>query len=362
MSTVVVKIGTSSVIDGSGALDDEALAKLCGELAQARTAGHQVVLVASGAVAAGLPALGYTERPNDEELLYAIAAVGQPFLMSKLSAILKTHGITTAQVLLTPNDFGIRSQFLHVRSTFQRLLKIGVLPIVNENDPVASSSIRYGDNDRIAALCAHLIGADLLLLLTDTAGLFTADPRLDGAASLIEEVAQVDAALEAVAGAGGSERGSGGMTSKVAAAKIATWSGVQTVIAGADTKDVVQRACAGEAVGTKLQGRSEHLTSRKLWIAFARGSSGRIVVDDGAKRALLESGKSLLAAGVRAVEGHFEASDAVEVLDLSGDLIAKGVSSFSADDLRMVAGKRSSDIPDGLPTEAIHRDDLVILA
>jgi glutamate 5-kinase len=358
---VVVKVGTSSITGETGELDDLAVLKLCSDVASAQKEGHELVVVSSGAIAAGLPALGMGRRPTDVNTLQAIAAVGQPRLMERMGGILDRHGIVAGQVLLTPNDFVQRSQYLHARSTLRRLLDLGVLPIVNENDTVADDEIRYGDNDRLAALVSHLVGADLLVLLTDTPGLFTADPRLDAEASLIDEIAEVDAALEAVAGGTGTDRGSGGMASKLAAAKIAAWSGVRVVIAAAGADDVVGAAARGEAVGTAVRPRAQRLPSRKLWIAFARAAAGRVVVDAGARRALCEHGRSLLPAGVRGVEGVFEADEAVEVVAEDGRPFAKGLVRFSADMLRSVAGWRTGDLPEGSPHEVIHRDDLVVL-
>ena len=358
---VVVKIGTSSLTRESGELDDAAMVKLCAEIAAARTAGHQVVLVSSGAIAAGMPALGLAERPRDIGTLQAVAAVGQPRLMERFGALLRPHGLVPGQVLLTPYDFGHRAQYLHARETFVRLMDLGVLPVVNENDTVADDEIRYGDNDRLAALVAHLVGADLLVLLTDTSGVFTADPRVDAAASLIEEIVEIDAALEAMAGGAGTARGSGGMASKLAAAKIAAWSGVRAVIANAQEPDVVLGAVEERVVGTVVQPRPQRLSSRKLWIAFARGASGRVVVDDGARRALVEGNRSLLPAGVRGVEGEFEAEDAVEVVDGTGRVFAKGLAGMDAATLRIVAGRRTDQLPDGVTHEVVHRDDLVIL-
>ncbi len=358
---VVVKIGTSSITTSTGELDDPAVVKLCGEVADARAAGHEVVLVCSGAIAAGLPALGLQERPGDIGTLQAIAAVGQPRLMERIGAILGGKSLVAGQVLLTPHDFGYRPQYLHARETLRRLLDLGVVPVVNENDTVADDEIRYGDNDRLAALVSHLVSADVLVLLTDTPGLFTADPRLDAEASLIEEIVEVDAALEAVAGGAGTARGSGGMASKLAAAKIAAWSGVRAVIAAADTPGVVLAAVDGKPVGTVVKPRATRLSSRKLWIAFAIGASGRVLVDDGAARALREQGRSLLPAGVRGVEGSFEAEDAVEVVSDSGGPFAKGLVRYSAGALRSIAGRRTGDLPDGAPHEVIHRDDLVVL-
>jgi glutamate 5-kinase len=357
---VVVKVGSSSITADSGELDDAAVVKLCGELADARADGHDVVLVCSGAIAAGLPALGLRARPADMGTLQAIAAVGQPRLMERIGTILGGHQLVAGQVLLTPHDFGHRTQYLHARETLGRLLELGVVPVVNENDTVADDEIRYGDNDRLAALVSHLVGAELLVLLTDTAGLFTADPRLDEEASLIEEIVEVDAALESVAGGPGTQRGSGGMASKLAAAKIAAWSGVRVVIAAADAPGVVRDAITEQAVGTAVRPRPARLSSRKLWIAFALPSSGRVVVDAGARRALMEQGRSLLPAGVLGIEGHFDADDAIEVV-AEGVPFAKGLVRSSAATLRTIAGRQTGDLPEGAPHEVIHRDDLVVL-
>jgi glutamate 5-kinase len=357
----VVKIGTSSITTETGELDDGAVLKLCGDVAAARVAGHEVVLVCSGAIAAGLPVLGLHSRPTDVGTLQAVAAVGQPRLIERIGAILGQHDLVAGQVLLTPHDFVQRTQYLHARETLGRLLELGVVPVVNENDTVADDEIRYGDNDRLAALVSHLVGADVLVLLTDTPGLFTADPRLDAEASLIEEIAEVDAALESVAGGTGSARGSGGMASKLAAAKIAAWSGVRAVIAAADADAVVLAALRGEPVGTAIQPRRQRLAARKLWIAFARGAAGRVAVDAGAQRALCNDGRSLLPAGVRGVDGSFEPDEAVEVVGEDGRPFAKGLVRLSAETLRSVAGRHTADLPDGLPHEVIHRDDLVVL-
>jgi glutamate 5-kinase len=360
-ATAVVKVGTSSITSDSGELDDAALAKLCNELADARDQGHDVVLVCSGAIASGLPALGLAERPSDIGLLQAVAAVGQPLLMERLGRILASRGLLAGQVLLTPHDFGVRSQYLHARDTLRRLVDLGVVPIVNENDTVADDEIRYGDNDRLAALVSHLVQADVLVLLTDAPGLLTADPRLDADASLIEEIVEVDSALEAVAGGAGTARGSGGMASKLAAAKIAAWSGVRAVIAGATVPHVVIGAIEGRAVGTSVRPKPARLPSRKLWIAFGRGASGRVVVDDGARAALCSDNRSLLPAGVRGVEGAFDVDDAVEIVGGDGRPFAKGLVRYSAAALRSVAGRRTAELDEGLPHEVVHRDDLVVL-
>jgi glutamate 5-kinase len=361
VTLAIVKVGSSSVTRETGALDDDALVKLARDLASARATGHDIVLVMSGAIAAGMPALGLDRRPADIGTLQAIAAVGQPRLLERMNALLGEHAIVAGQVLLTPYDFVHRSQYLHARETLRRLLELKVLPVVNENDTIADDEIRYGDNDRLAALVSHLLGADVLLLLTDTPGVFTADPRVDAGASLIEEIVEVDDALERVAGGAGTARGSGGMASKLAAAKIAAWSGVRAVIASASVPDVVANALAGNPVGTSFAPRVTRLSARKLWIAFAQGAAGRVVVDAGARRALVDGNKSLLPAGVRGVEGSFDGDAAVEIVDEAGDVFAKGLSRYDAAQLRAVVGKRTSELPDGAPHEVVHRDDLVVL-
>lgn len=357
----VVKIGTSSITNSIGELDEVALAKLCEEIVLARNAGHTVTVVCSGAIAAGMPALGLRSRPADIGTLQAIAAVGQPRLMARINAQLATHAVVAGQVLLTPYDFLHRTQYLHAQETFARLLDLGVVPVVNENDTVADDEVRFGDNDRIAALVANLIDADVLVMLTDTEGLFTADPRLDASASLIEEITAVDAALDAMVGGAGSARGSGGMATKLSAARIASWSGVRAVIAAADAPGVIADAIAGRAVGTVIQPHAERLARRKLWIAFAIGATGRIVVDAGARIALTTQGRSLLAAGVREVIGQFDVESAVEIVDETGRVFAKGLVRSDAATVRMIAGKRTGELPDGVPAEVVHRDDLVVL-
>jgi glutamate 5-kinase len=360
---IVAKVGSSSITDDAGEIDEAAVRSFCSEVAALRLEGHRVVVVTSGAIAAGLPALGYRgERPRDAVTLQAVSAVGQSRLMRVYDAALAEHDLIGGQVLLAPLDFVVRQQYLHARSTVTRLLDLGVVPVVNENDAIADDEIRFGDNDRLAALVAHLLGADVLILLTDTAGLYTADPRLDSSASLIEEIVQVDASLEAAAGGAGSTRGSGGMASKLAAAKIAAWSGVRAVIAQAGRAGVLSQAVRGEpGVGTVVVPHERRLPARKLWIAFAVGSAGTIVVDDGARRALTERNVSLLAAGVAAVKGGFDADDAVEIAGPDGAVFAKGITRLDAAALREVAGRRTADLPEGIPHEVVHRDDLVVL-
>jgi glutamate 5-kinase len=352
---VVAKIGTSSITDQDGVIDRSAIAKLCAEVAGLRAQGNQVLVVSSGAVAAGMPALGISQRPRDALTLQAFSAVGQSRLLQVYNELLAGHGLVAGQLLISPNDFFDRTQYLHARATLNRLLELGVVPIINENDALTDHELRFGDNDRIAALLAHLVGADVLVLLTDTDGVFTGDPRRDRAASLIEEILEVDRALEAAVGGAGTARGSGGMASKLAAAKIASWSGVRTVIAASHRPGVLADAAAGHAgVGTVVLPRSNKLTARKLWIAFAVPAAGRVVVDAGAEDALRARGVSLLPVGVTAVRGDFDEGEAVEVEGPAGTVFAKGLVRMSAATARATLGRRG-------PEELIHRDELVLV-
>jgi glutamate 5-kinase len=275
--TIVVKVGTSSITDGRGAITVAAIEKLAAEVGRMRAGGDRVAVVTSGAIAAGLPVLGLGDRrPADVAVLQAVSAVGQGHLLGHWVRALHEVGLVGGQVLLAPHDFVDRRQYLHARRTLSLLLDLGVVPVINENDAIADDEIRFGDNDRLAALVAHLLQADLLILLTDAPGLLSADPRVDRHASLIEEIAEVDHEIEARAGGAGSARGSGGMASKLAAAKIAAWSGVRTVIADAARPGVMADAAAGVAgVGTMFVPRAQRLAARKLWIAFAVAARGR---------------------------------------------------------------------------------------
>jgi glutamate 5-kinase len=360
--TLVVKVGTSSVSTDDGRVDARAVAKLAAEVAAARSAGNRVVVVSSGAIAVGWSQVT-AHRPTDLATLQAVAAVGQPVLMQAWTEALADHGITAGQVLLAPLDFVHRSQYLHARQTLTRLLELGVVPVINENDAVADEEIRFGDNDRLAALVAHLVRAELLVLLTDTAGLFTEDPRLTDGGSLIEEVVEIDHELERIAGGPGSDVGSGGMGSKLAAAKIATWSGVEAVIADAARPGVLAAVAAAEpGVGTRFHPRERRLSARKLWIAFAIGASGTVVVDAGARQALVERGTSLLPAGVLSVRGEFAADDAVEIAGPDGAVFAKGLVRHASPEVGEWSGRRSDELPEDVPAEVVHRDDLVILS
>ncbi len=358
---VVAKIGTSSLTNQLGVIDGAVIDSLCDQLAALRTAGHEVLLVSSGAVSAGVAALGLKARPTDVTTLQAISAAGQSRLMETYNRSLARHNLVAAQVLLVPHDFVDRRQYLHARQTLVRLLELGCIPIVNENDAIASDEIRYGDNDRIAALVAHNVAADVLVLLTDTPGLFTADPRLDPTATLVEEVAADDPLLSVAATSSSDTRGSGGMTSKLSAARMASWSGVRAVIANASRANVLVDAVAGMSVGTTFLPSSRNLPARKLWIGFATNVEGAVVVDDGARRALVERGTSLLPAGVVDVVGHFVEGDVVEVRDQLGVTVARGMALSDAEVLREIKGRRTPDLPSHVAHEVIHRHDLLVL-
>jgi glutamate 5-kinase len=361
MKTLVAKIGSSSLTDARGMIDLGAVVTLCREVVELKAEGHRVVIVTSGAVAAGVAALGLAERPTDLPTLQALSAAGQSRLMQVYNDILAHYGAVGAQVLLVAQNFVERRQYLHARQTLSRLLELGCVPIVNENDAVAPDEIRFGDNDRIAALVSHLVTADVLVLLTDTAGLYTSDPRRDPSAQLVATVAADDPVM-ARAGGTGTVRGSGGMASKLAAARIASWSGVRAVIAKADRPRVLHDALEGQpSVGTLFAPHDRRMSARKLWIAFATNAAGAVAVDDGARRALVERGTSLLPAGVRAVTGVFEAGDAVDVAGPDGVVFARGVVAVDAATLRTVAGRRTADLPPDVRPEAIHRDDLAVL-
>ncbi|MDO8364674.1 MAG: glutamate 5-kinase [Actinomycetota bacterium] len=358
---VVAKIGTSSLTDNLGVIDVAVIDALCDQLAHLRAAGHEVILVSSGAVSAGVAALGLRSRPTDVITLQAISAAGQSRLMETYNRSLGRHSLVAAQVLLVPHDFVNRRQYLHARQTLVRLLELGCIPIVNENDAIASDEIRYGDNDRIAALVAHNVAADVLVLLTDTPGLYTADPRTDPRAVLVKLVTADDPLLSVAATASGSNRGSGGMASKLSAARMASWSGVRAVIAKATEPDALLHAVDGSEVGTTFLPSSRNLPARKLWIGFATNVEGALLIDDGARRALVERGTSLLPAGIVDVVGEFDEGDVVEVRDSNGIAVARGLALADAGVLRSIMGRRTTDLPHDVAHEAIHRDDLLVL-
>lgn len=361
---LVVKVGTSTVTYATGKLNLGGLERVVRQVADVANAGCEVVLVSSGAVGAGLGRLGWTRRPATIPEKQAVAAVGQSLLMQIYEKLFSEHGLTIAQVLLTREDVADRRRYLNARTTLRTLLSYGVVPVINENDTVAVEELKFGDNDTLSALVAGLISADLLVLLTDLDGLYTADPRLHPDAKLIPLVEEVTPEVEALAGGAGTARGTGGMATKLSAAKIATSCGVSMVIANAARPSVLQDLLAGKPVGTHFPAR-ERLVSRKRWIAFNVPPAGQVVVDDGARQALTERGKSLLPSGIVEVSGEFEAGDAVAILGLDGSEFARGLVNYGAGDLRRIKGLHSHEIPAVLGErfyeEAVHRDNLVLL-
>ena len=355
---VVVKIGSSSLTTERGLIDDEAIVRVVAQIAALRKNGHPAVLVSSGAVAAGLPALGVTERPTDVPGLQAAAAVGQSKLIERYSGAFAEHDLVVGQVLLTRDVLASREPHLNARAAFDRLLALGVVPIVNENDTVVVDELRFGDNDRLAAIVSHLVGAGLLVILTDTPGLYASDPRLVAEPELLSAVRHTDEVLDELRRGGGAGTfGSGGVATKVAAARMAAYSGIPTVVTAADDPDAVRSAVAGDEHGTWVAPRSTSLGARKLWIAFSLPSSGVLTVDKGAVAAIVGGGRSLLAAGITSVEGTFSRGEAVEVHDESGRLVGKGLAGLAASTLIDVLGEHTS-IAGGA---AIHRDDLIVL-
>lgn len=359
---VVVKIGSSSLTDENGRINVDMIRSAANQIAEARQLGHEVVLVTSGSIAAGVAGLSLGARPSDILTLQALSAVGQPLLMAAYREEFARHSINVAQVLISPSDFVDRQQYLHARSTLERLLELNCVPIVNENDTLANDEIRYGDNDHLSALLSHLLSADMLVLLTDTEGLYTADPRRDPDATIISVVAADDPLLSVTTSGAGTERGSGGMASKLAAARIASWSGVTAVIASARRNDAVLSALRDENIGTRFLPRDRHLSSRKLWIAFAAETQGAVVIDDGARNALFTRGTSLLPAGVTTVRGTFDMGEVIEVVDAAGVVIARGMAAVSSQVTSQSLGKHTKDLTSLGVVEIVHRDDLVLFA
>ncbi|MFV1970681.1 MAG: glutamate 5-kinase, partial [Acidimicrobiia bacterium] len=312
----------------------------------------------SGSIAAGFASLGMAERPTEIAALQVAAAVGQTKLVEKYASRFQERGLAVAQVLLTKDVLGNRAQYLNARAALGRMISLGVIPVVNENDTVVVDELKLGDNDQLAAITANLVGAGMLVILTDTAGLYTDDPRFTDDARLLSAVKHTDQVLDRIRRTTGTGAlGSGGVATKVTAARIAAFSGIPTVIAGSDAPDVVEAAVGGDDVGTWIDPRAEALPARKLWIAFGLPAVGRITVDAGAVNAVRNSGGSLLAVGLTGVSGDFLRGDAVEVLDENDSLFAKGISRFSSDHLEERAGHHS----DAIGGEVIHRDDLVVL-
>ncbi|MCP3977489.1 MAG: glutamate 5-kinase [bacterium] len=346
-----MKVGSSSLSAPGTGLDMDAVTRVCTQVETLWGSGRPTVLVSSGAVSAGLPALGLTAPPADLPSSQVAAAVGQSRLMESYGVEFGKVGRVTGQVLLTRDVLARRQQYLHAREALERMLDLGVVPIVNENDTVVVDELRLGDNDRLAAIVAHLVDAAMLIILTDTAGLYSSDPRLAPQAELISAVVATDEILDDLwSTSSKGVLGSGGVATKIAAARMAAWSGIPTVIAPADDVAVTLSAATGDEVGTWVEPHQTKLPSRKLWIAFGLPAQGRLTVDAGARRAIVDGGGSLLAVGIDAATGEFTPGDAVEVFDEAGALIGKGLSRMTAKEVRA-----------GLDGPVIHRDDLVVL-
>ena len=359
---VVVKIGSSSLTTAAGGIDPTRVRSLVDVLAGVRARGAEVVLVSSGAIAAGLSPLGLARRPRALPAQQAAASVGQGLLVHRYTEELARHDIVAGQVLLTVDDVTRRSHYRNAYQTFAKLLELGVLPIVNENDTVATTEIRFGDNDRLAALVAHLVHADLLVLLSDVEGLYDADPSSPGSALVPEVAADLDLATLRIGRTGAAGLGSGGMQTKVDAARIAGGAGIPVVLTSADN---AWAALAGDEVGTLFHPTGKRRPTRLLWLAHATEPKGALTLDAGAVRAVTERRASLLAAGVTGVTGQFVAGDPVDVVDPEGRPVARGLVNFDADEIPALLGKSSATLKAELGAayerEVIHRDDLVLL-
>src|SRR3954471_18494812 len=362
MGRSVVKLGSSIVADEGGVLRADVLDRVCGAGADHHAAGNEVVVVTSGAIARGIEAMDLPVRPTSIEDLQAASAVGQGKLYRVWDELLRARGVTSAQVLLTFFDLSARLHYLNARQTLRRLLDWGVVPVINENDTTTTDEISFGDNDFLAAQLAILLDAERLLLLTDTDGLYPADPRRDPTAELIGEVADFEGLEGLQIGVSTSPLGSGGMRSKVVAAEMATAAGIPATILNGTRAGAVARAVSGAAEGTSFRVQRRRVSSFKLWLKYAKPSHGRVVVDAGAERALRERGTSLLPVGVVGVEGQFQAGDAVDVA-ANGRAIGKGIVNYSADELHEIKGLKTDDVRKRLPRaseEAVHRDYFVL--
>jgi glutamate 5-kinase len=358
---VVVKVGSTSLTTAAGGLAPAMIDALVDALAAAHAGGREIVLVSSGAIASGLGPLGLAKRPRDLATQQAAASVGQGLLVHRYTESFARHSITVGQVLLTSDDVVRRAHYRNAQRTLYRLLALGVLPLVNENDTVATDEIRFGDNDRLAALVAHLVHAELLVLLSDVDGIYRGDPRRYDSDRLTE-VGQGDDLAGVRLGRGGTGVGTGGMASKVAAARMAAAAGVQAVVTSADA---VADALAGRPTGTSFRPAPSRLPTRLLWLAYAATARGRLHLDDGAVTAVVSRRASLLAAGITAVEGNFVAGEPVEILDQNGHAVARGLVNFDAVELPGLLGRSTADLARELGPayrrEVVHRDDLVLL-
>ncbi|MBW0256281.1 glutamate 5-kinase [Cellulomonas sp. PS-H5] len=358
---VVVKVGSSSLTDGTGKLDPARLRALVDVLAARVNGGHQVVLVSSGAIATGMDPLGLAKRPRDLATQQAAASVGQGLLVAHYTRAFHEHGLRVGQVLLTADDTMRRTQYRNAQRALERLLDLGIVPIVNENDTVATDEIRFGDNDRLAALVSHLVHADAMALLTDVDGLYTGPPDREGSRRIAEVRGPKD--LDGIdVSARGSRVGTGGMVTKLESVAIATASGVPVVLTSAAQ---VAPALAGEDVGTWFAATGKRASTRLMWLAYAARTHGRLVLDDGAVRAVVERGTSLLPAGVTAVHGEFEAGDPVEIVAADGTVVARGLVAYSSQEAPDLLGRSTSELRaelgEGYDRELVHRDDLVLV-
>lgn len=366
---VVVKVGTSTLTHESGYVNRDAIRSLAGQIAQLRGAGDSVIIVTSAAIAVGLEALGMPgTRPSDMPTLQAAAAVGQSALMQEYAAAFAEQSIATGQILFTRGITERRDAYLNARNTITRLLELGVVPIVNENDTVAVDEVRFGDNDSLAALVATMVGADLVILLSDIEGLYTADPRKDEDAELLKHVSELTDAIVESAGGAGTANGSGGMATKVNAARMLMAAGIPMVICEGSRPNVIVDVAAGEDVGTMFEreGEARNVHARKLWIALGGKPRGTVTVDDGAANALRTRGSSLLPVGVKGFTGTFAKDDPIELVDLAGKLVGRGLAGCTSDELSLIAGRRKDDIAANsiiahlAGKTVVHRDQLVV--
>jgi len=363
--TVVVKVGTNVLAAADGRLDPGRLQALADQIERIRKTGRQVALVSSGAIGAGLGRLGLSTRPTDLRQLQACAAIGQSFLMRAYQECLDRHGAHTAQILLTAGDFDSRARYLNVRNTILMLFEWGVLPIINENDTVSVAEIKFGDNDHLAAMVTNLLQAPLLILLTIVDGLYPIDPRTDPSAAKIDTVPLIDGAVMELAGSSKSALGTGGMRSKLRAARLATAAGESVIMANGTVPGILDAVFAAEPVGTLFLPHGVSVPAWKRWVGYTARPKGRLVVDAGAFAAVKEKGRSLLPIGVVQVLGHFNKGDVVALCDSSGHEFARGLTNYPAADAQRIAGLRSEQIAETLGSapyaEIVHRDNLVVI-
>ncbi|MGH7802289.1 MAG: glutamate 5-kinase [Thermodesulfobacteriota bacterium] len=363
---VVIKIGSSVLTNEYGEISEGVFDEIAGEISGIKSRGIEPIIVSSGAIAAGMKKLNLGKKPVDISMKQAIAACGQSALMWYYERAFSAFGEKVAQILLTHDALSVRKRFLNARKTLFTLLGMGVIPIVNENDTVAVEEIMLGDNDNLAALVTSLVEADLLVLLTDIEGLYDKDPRNHRGAELITLIEEIDERIEEIAGETLGRTTTGGMRTKIEASKTAAAFGVPTIIANGKKPTTLSEIFSGKDVGTLFLPAKEKLKGRKHWIAFTHKPSGEITIDDGAKRAISSSGKSLLPAGIKDVSGEFEVGELVRCVDERGKEVARGLSSYSSDEIRKIAGAKTSEIERILgykySDEVIHRDDLVVVS